>query len=396
MKKNRVTKGGKGKRYSLSFRQFAVKRIRSHTFFNEFALHKEISGHKGHHLHTISVAIKKKKQKESACSIWMKFKILKQESSDSRAESEHETRVLEAWLDSDDEETAHESDAKSISLHVTSVSTSPNPGVTPSAMNIIPDVEQRALFSGTSVLSSPRISLLMLNNAEKSCLEAAELRKQLRNSIGGVEHLSHEKFEDTNKMLLNGGSTVTLAADQATFPASMCLISNYKTDKMLYSDQNAYDYPDKLKNVVKNPETKIVEDFDAAMQQPSINFNLNRPSVIITNVVVERSCHKREVIYYDGPKVHASSTMLKKFVYHRFKLLSSTEKTTFLCFRIFEQRLERQRSGYGRKDCSNQYSPIFWFFLASLQGHKMKSLGPTGCCRGVFQLIFHQRISLCM
>jgi hypothetical protein len=32
----------------------------------------------------------------------------------------------------------------------------------------------------------------------------------------------------------------------------MSLISNYKTDKMLYSDLNAYGYPDKLKNVVEN------------------------------------------------------------------------------------------------------------------------------------------------
>jgi hypothetical protein len=112
----------------------------------------------------------------------------------------------------------------------------------------------------------------------------------------------------------------------------MCLISNYKTDQMLYSDQNAYDYPDKLKNVMENRKTKIVKDFDAAMQQPSFNFNSNRPSVIITNVFVEASCHTREVVDYDGPKVHACSAVLKKFVYHRFKLLSSTEKTTFDVF----------------------------------------------------------------
>jgi hypothetical protein len=53
--------------------------MRSHTFFHEFALRKEISGHKGHHLHTISVAIKKKKQKESAYSICMKFKVKQQQ-----------------------------------------------------------------------------------------------------------------------------------------------------------------------------------------------------------------------------------------------------------------------------------------------------------------------------
>lgn len=63
--------------------------------------------------------------------------------------------------------TAHESDSEYISLHVTSISTSPSPDITPSTMNIIPDVEQRALLSVTSVLSSPRISLLMLNNAER-------------------------------------------------------------------------------------------------------------------------------------------------------------------------------------------------------------------------------------
>jgi hypothetical protein len=45
----------------------------------------------------------------------------------------------------------------------------------------------------------------------------------------------------------------------------MCLISNHKTDKMLYSDQNAYDHPDQFENVVEVHEKKILEYFDAAM-----------------------------------------------------------------------------------------------------------------------------------
>jgi hypothetical protein len=45
----------------------------------------------------------------------------------------------------------------------------------------------------------------------------------------------------------------------------MCLISNHKTDKMLYSDQNAYDHPDQFENVVEVHEINILEDFDAAM-----------------------------------------------------------------------------------------------------------------------------------
>lgn len=44
----------------------------------------------------------------------------------------------------------------------------------------------------------------MLNKTRKSCLEAFELRQQQRNLIGGLDYLSHKKFDDPNKMLLDG------------------------------------------------------------------------------------------------------------------------------------------------------------------------------------------------
>ncbi len=113
------------------------------------------------------------------------------ESSDSRAESDHETRTNKGpwsvvwlrcwsmWWQGTSEWSwpfVARNKARSLwvicrvhfSLCVTSVFTSPSPEVTPLAIDLIPNVEQRTLISFISVLSSPSYSWCWTTQKELS------------------------------------------------------------------------------------------------------------------------------------------------------------------------------------------------------------------------------------
>ena len=113
------------------------------------------------------------------------------------------------------------------------------------------------------------------------------------------------------------------------FISAMSLISDHKLKTMVFSDQQASDDPIRCGNIVEVREENILEDFDSALQKPIFDLHANKPLVIVTKFQEETAnLRNREVIDYGGPKIHAVTTMLDKFVYHRLKFLNATGKSS--------------------------------------------------------------------
>lgn len=211
---------------------------------------------------------------------------------------------------------------------------------------------------GLSSPSSPMTSLtatcvpdVTVEHRRKSCLNAAELRQQQTSSFSDVTHIIHQ---DVEKRLLMGAWINEGISYGPSYIVGKCrelavffflyyrvrknliftyifsaarFISNHKSSRMAFSDERAYEEPHQFGNIIEVREKNIVEDFDSALQQPLFDLKASRPLVVITKYVVEgEDPRQREVVDYGGPKIHACTTMLDNFVYHRLNLLSSTGK----------------------------------------------------------------------